>query len=532
MNLKPLYLLPCLAYAGPAAALGLGDLDVRSSLGQPLHATVKVLEPGAASSADCFTLQPSAQAVAPLPRVRLTLEQRGDQSWLHIRSNQAVTEPVVQFSLTSECEIRLQRDYVVLLDPPVAVAPPVLATAEPAAPAAEAAERPRPARQAKPTRTAPARAVAAGSAAPRARARTAATPRLVLSGRRLAGAGDAALALRLDTSLPDLDRPRVEPLTPTELSDENTALSRKLAHLESQLVALQQRNAELEAGTAARKAAAAPMPAAAAAPTPASTDPAAPPQWPLYLLLAGLFSGAGGLVFWMRRRSRPGMSLPDDQWDAHPPIPQPKRAPSRAPASDGWADAEPPAAESPRPASVAPLEFETRPAVEPARRFEPTFDLRTADDNTEVKDDILDQAEVFMAHGHGELAIHLLQEHLREAPDESPVPWLLLLDLMHRAGDAEGYAATSAQCRQHFNVNLSLPPLSQDAHEDPGPALEAYPHVLERLVEVWHAPDVDNFFRELIYDSRGGSRIGFEPGAYRDILMLRAIAQDTITAAA
>lgn len=35
-------------------------------------------------------------------------------------------------------------------------------------------------------------------------------------------------------------------LTATELSDENTALSRKLAHLETQLAVLQQRYTELE----------------------------------------------------------------------------------------------------------------------------------------------------------------------------------------------------------------------------------------------------------------------------------------------
>jgi Tfp pilus assembly protein FimV len=521
VNLKPLYLLPCLACASPAAALGLGDLDVRSSLGQPLYATVKIIEPGKASSADCFTLQASAQAVAPLPRVQLAIEQQGDQTWLHIRSTQGINDPVVQFTLVSECETRLQRDYVVLLDPPAAEAPPVLATAAPAAPAAEVAARARPGRQAKQTRATPASASARGGAAPRARARTAATPRLVLSGRRLTGASDAALALRLDTSLPDLDRPRAEPLTSTELSDENTALSRKLAHLEAQLVALQERNAELEARSPTGATDAAPVEAPPARTKPADT--ADRPQWPLYLLLTGLVSGAGGLIFWLRRRSQPRLDLPDDEWDAHPPIPQHPRMPDH----DVWAGIEPDQ-ETPR-ASDAPLEFDATPR-ESSPRVEPVFGMQIAEDSTEVKDDILDQAEVFMAHGHGELAIHLLQEHLRDAPDESPVPWLLLLDLLHRAGDSAGYVAASAQCRRHFNVNVTTPPVSQDIEVVPG--LETYPHLLERLVTVWRSPDIDDFFKELIYDDRGGSRIGFEPGAYRDILLLRAIAQETLPSGA
>ena len=149
---------------------------------------------------------------------------------------------------------------------------------------------------------------------------------------------------------------------------------------------------------------------------------------------------------------------------------------------------------------------------------------------TEVKEDILDQAEVFMAFGHGDLAVHLLQEHLREAPTESPVPWLLLLDLLHREGDTAGYAAASAECRRYFNVNLTDHPVSQD--NDNGQGLEAYPHLLDQLVKVWNTPGIDAFFHDLIYDNRGGTRIGFEPGAYRDILLLRAIAEDTLPLAA
>ena len=148
---------------------------------------------------------------------------------------------------------------------------------------------------------------------------------------------------------------------------------------------------------------------------------------------------------------------------------------------------------------------------------------------TEVKDDILDQAEVYMAHGHSELAVHLLQEHLREAPTESPVPWLLLLDLLHRDGDLGGYAEACKACKTHFNIALADQPAANQA--DSGEGLEAYPNLLDRLVNVWREPDVDVFFKDLIYDDRGGTRMGFAPAAYRDILLLRAIAQDVRAAA-
>ena len=49
---------------------------------------------------------------------------------------------------------------------------------------------------------------------------------------------------------------------------------------------------------------------------------------------------------------------------------------------------------------------------------------------------------------------------------------------------------------------------------------------------MWTTPDVNAFFHDLVYDDRGGTRMGFEPGAYRDILLLRAIAQETLPLAA
>jgi hypothetical protein len=306
----------------------------------------------------------------------------------------------------------------------------------------------------------------------------------------MAGQRDAAFALKLDTNLLDLDRPPA-PLTETELSDENTALTRKLAHLEAQLVELQQRNAELETRRAV----------APAAPAPAAPSKA---KWPLALLGLGLLLALAALVAWLRRRGRPQPTVHtlQDEWTAPPAMP--------AYEAERPAPAMPAAVQAPAP-SPAPVRMAVIP--HPAQK-----------ESTEVKDDILDQAEVYMAHGHSDLAVHLLQEHLREAPNESPVPWLLLLDLLHRDSDLAGYAAACAECRKHFNIALGDHPAANQAEF--GEGLEAYPHLLDRLAEVWRAPDVDAFFNDLIYDHRGGTRMGFSPAAYREILLLRAIAQD------
>jgi hypothetical protein len=509
VNLKPACLLLSLCYASSTSALGLGELNVRSFLGQPLHATVNILGANATTAEDCFSLAPSEGGIASPRQAQLSLEQAGSQTLLHIRTPHSVNDPIAQFVLTSDCEGRLRRDYVVLLDPPAQITPAISRVAPPATvpladPAPSIADTtPRTTQPKRRVNRAPALALASnlptsGSrqpAAPRAQTPAAdSAPRLVLSGKRQIARANTPFALRLDTNLPDLTRPQSGNLTATELSDENTALSRRLAYLETQLTALQQRNAELESHRTAVPAVATP---------PVTGQPA---QWPLYLLFMGLLIGAGTLVVWLRRRSsQPAEGL-----------------------LDVWAQPSGAAVYDTVPAATDPLSQSLDMGPIPQRMSE--ISRPALIESTEIKDDILDQAEVYMAHGHGELAIHLLQEHLRETPAESPVPWLLLLDLLHRAGNAEVYAAASAECRSYFNINLSGHPISQD--NDIGVGLEAYPHLLEQLVSVWNSPDIDNFFRDLIYDNRGGTRVGFEPGAYRDILMLRAVAQDRLPLAA
>ncbi len=514
MNNKTVCLLLSLCPIGSAVALGLGDISVRSNLGQPLHATVALLGATPTTSADCFSLSASPASITPPLHAKLSLEKTAGQTLLHIRTTEAVYDPIAQFVLVSDCESRLQREYAVLLDPPTASVAPAVSDDAPTKQAAAAPTTPRAVRRTPRIKHTTASVIPMATdrdlvPTPRTQRAAPAKPRLVLSGKHTTPSDDAHLSLRYDTNLPDLSRPHPDALTATELSDENTALNRKLAHLETQLAALQQRNAELEAlrtGT----------PVKAATPTTPSNKPS---QWPLYLLGAGLLAVSALLVAWLRRRSRDRQTtaiFPDElAWEPHPDalpaLPDtgsaPVAVPTRAPAAGSSAPASPPPQ---RMADIPPP---------------PLLEL-----GTELKEDILDQAEVFMAHGHGELAISLLQEHLREAPTESPVPWLLLLDLLYRDGDKVGYATASAECRRYFNVNLSGYPVSQDS--DIGQGLEAYPHLLEQLEKVWNSPGIDAFFDDLIYDKRGGTRMGFEPSAYRDILLLRAIAHDTLPLAA
>ncbi|MBI1285543.1 MAG: hypothetical protein GC183_14620 [Thiobacillus sp.] len=503
MNLKPVCLLLSLCYAGSTAAIGLGDINVRSHLGQPLYATVALIGATPATAADCFTLEASAGSIAPPLNAKFSLEQVGGQTLLHIRTQKSVNDPIVQFVVVADCEARLQRDYVLLLDPPALVETAVVpdaplqqapVTSEPAAARDKApgsAALHRPVRRAKRVKPSPHNPPIAGPvAAPRQPAtlppqatNATAKPRLVITAKEGAQP-DAALPLQPAADQPERPLPLASDPAVTELSDDNTALSRRIAYLEIQLDRLKKRNAELDAMRAA---------AAIAPPIPER------PKWPLYLLAIGLLAGVGALGNWLGRRNRIRPPIDgDESW-----VPQTDNLPAlpeTAQSSRAEADAMP----------------QRMPAIAPPALVE----------STEVSEGILDQAEVYVAHGHEELAVSLLQEHLREAPTESPVPWLLLLDLLLRAGDHAGYEAASTECSRYFNINLVA------RSTECGNGLEAYPHLFDQLTQKWNSPEIYDFFDDLIYDHRGGTRLGFEPAAYREILLLRAIAQDVLPLAA
>jgi len=282
--------------------------------------------------------------------------------------------------------------------------------------------------------------------------------------------------------------PQQAPATP-ELSDDATAVAHHLDNLELRLAALKKRNAELDVLLRA------PPPAPAATRNPDQHD-----RLSLYLLGLSLFTGGAALALWLKRRQAPRAQEADSQ---HWPVTTPS-------------DDEP--SQTPTTATPHP----TRPAI--GNTPIPPAPKLQYPEGTELKEGVIDQAEVFVAHGHADFAIHLMQEHLRDAPTESPVPWLLLLDLLQRSGNETEYNAARSECQRHFNIQIPQLAALQAAS---GKGLEAYPHVLVRLEAVWRTAERDAFFHDLIYDHRGGTRLGFEPLAYRDILMLRAIAQET-----
>lgn len=166
----------------------------------------------------------------------------------------------------------------------------------------------------------------------------------------------------------------------------------------------------------------------------------------------------------------------------------------------------------------------TRDEREAADRLNnPLFQLRDTESHVDVTElsQVTDEAQVYADLGRNDQAIELLRDHIDAQTGEvtSPAPWLMIFELYRRTNNRQGYDELAPQFRKHFNGRV--PDWDNYGHElalDDG--LEAFPHLVARIERDWGTAEARKFLEELLYDNRGGSRLGFSLAAYRDILLL------------
>ncbi len=153
----------------------------------------------------------------------------------------------------------------------------------------------------------------------------------------------------------------------------------------------------------------------------------------------------------------------------------------------------------------------------------PLFQLRDTESHVDVTElsQVTDEAQVYADLGRNDQAIELLRDHIDSQTGEltSPAPWLMIFELYRRTNNRQGYDELAPQFRKHFNGRV--PDWDNYGHElalDDG--LEAFPHLVARIERDWGTAEARKFLEELLYDNRGGSRLGFSLAAYRDILLL------------
>ena len=116
-------LLSMAIISGAAGAVGLGEINLHSRIGEALRADIPVISGGESLDAACFTLGPVPGADFPVvTSARTRLVRIGQDYRLILTGSKAIDEPIVVISLRAGCGIDVQREYVLLPAPPTSVA--------------------------------------------------------------------------------------------------------------------------------------------------------------------------------------------------------------------------------------------------------------------------------------------------------------------------------------------------------------------------------------------------------------------------
>lgn len=144
---------------------------------------------------------------------------------------------------------------------------------------------------------------------------------------------------------------------------------------------------------------------------------------------------------------------------------------------------------------------------------------------TEELFDVQQQADFFVSLGEDEQAIQVLKDHLTESHDPSALTYLDLFHIYHRLGRRSDYE----NLREEFNhvFNAGAPPF--DSYSQRGQGLESYETAFSRIQALWPQPRVLDLIEQSIFrDSTDSNTEVFDLEAYRELLMLHAMAKDLI----
>ena len=544
-------------YANLSFALGLGDAELRSNLGERFLVNVDVTDVESAPEASCFSATDVGDPAA-FRKANISLKNNANGNYhLTISTHDVISEPIVNLRVSYHCDPNVNRDYVLLLDP--APAPDKANSTQESAnntvaepnsdeekqpsqktrkaknkqlPVVESAEladevipeQPAVKKSSKKKRPKTLNAVDAklleaytgkqnGNPEPQTVPmpestnntnntdtphKSADKPFLIIStGNTSAnsGAEQPSLSLRLATEI-DVYRPdEVAQAQPsaTDTMDEVTVMANRLAHLEKQIASLQTRNAQLITEAQVAK------------------EESKSFDWMQFSKFALAITLILAAIELLRRRF------------------------AKNQAKEIWFDDEPTDFKNTGPLDTnSENEFDYTDAKSPAFD-EPTFTEKPAQNEEVAKaiaiaatakeenSSVIEDADVFIEHGRPTLAIQLLQNHLSESPAESPAIWLKLLNLLSKEGAESDYDAAVIECNKYFNIKAAK--FGSNPADDTS-SIEDYPHIVSRLEGVWGSPYAIGFLNDMIFNKRAQPREGLDQRAFNDLFFLKNIAKN------
>jgi hypothetical protein len=526
-----------------ALALGLGNIDVKSHLGQPLRASIQIQGAGELKDSTCFKVINDSSAENQLNSATFKLSKAvEDVAILTVTTNQIINEPIVNLSVMAECDVNMRRDYVLLLDPILTAELETTVEEVPSNTADFGADKeslivktPAQPQTVKVAATSTKKAstkkrksskksnenivLTAGydtiqpaekaTTAPSATNNTATETKTRLS----ISAGDAislgGAELRLDRALHFTPETAPQALAAnTDALDEATVMSHRLAHLEKQLNSLALDNKKLKTENTLK------------------TEQLAQAKsfknmldW-LGYILGGVLLIASYTVADKLRRRRQAQQLETAQlaWENN----------NLASANLDEFSANINFFESDLGAdSSKETNGDNKESAEkPSDFIDEVVPFSVEEFNSEHN--VLDHADVFLSHGRTSLAIQLLQNHLLEFPKQSVTIWMFLLDLLAKENLQAVYEQTALECKEHFNVQIAEFSKSENELNH---SLESFPRITAGLQQAWGTPAGLVYLDDLIYNSRLEVRVGFHKNVIEELLLLKSVAQEELKSA-
>ena len=536
-----------------AYALGLGNINVKSHLGQPLRASIKIQGASELKGEACFSVMNDTNAENPISSANFKLSKIvGDTATLSVTTHQIINEPITNLTIMAECDVKIRRDYVLLLDPPLAEYPSQNAETEntiaddatlvddsantvlkeitePRLQAqtlkiAATSTKKSSAKKQKNNRKANKNVVlTAGYNDEKANIKTSdgskndaidSKPRLSISAGETTSITQRTANLRLDRELHFTAAPEVA-MANIEMQDEVTVLNNRMLHLEQQINTLMQTNQKLKAENkiAENKIKAQQLEQV--------SSPSNKLDWLGYILAGALL--LSGLTIAEKLRSRRQIQQLEEAELAF-------LSPNQT--ANNSADLEEFKTNDDYFGHLTRQEFSS--TVENSTEKSSVFESpKTAEtpfsvEEFESEHNILDHADVFLTHGRTSLAVQLLQNYLLDFPKKSVTVWLFLLDLLAKENMQGSYEQTALECKEHFNIRIAA--FSND-EASPKQHFEDFPRLNAGLQDVWGTPAALVYLDDLIYNSRLETRAGFEKSVLEDLLLLKSIAQDLVSTA-
>jgi FimV-like protein len=106
---------------------------------------------------------------------------------------------------------------------------------------------------------------------------------------------------------------------------------------------------------------------------------------------------------------------------------------------------------------------------------------------------------------------------------ESAKPWLQMLDSFRQSRDHSGFESIRKEIKKFFNIKIN----SWEARphgENEQKQLSDYPHIVQKILDLWPSDEVVIYLERLLYNSRMSPREGFELTMFQQLESLLELA--------